>query len=123
MITENEKMEHEYTHQFEQYLQEQHSKKHVCVNDVKNDLSDDKHDVNDNISERVRRCFDGWNIVKDLLNQGKSVVTSHPDIENNHLFVIESNHKAFLIQNKGKENVRLRELTEAEYKIADTIYA
>lgn len=115
MPIENEKMEHEYTHQFEQYLQEQFCKKNV--NDVKNDVINTRH-VNDVINQHM----DGHNIVKDLVSQGKAVVTSHPQIENNHLFVIDPDYKAYLIRNESQENVRLRELTEDEYKIAETIY-
>jgi len=63
-----------------------------------------------------------WNIPRDLLAQGKSVITSHEKIENNHLFVIEPNGQAYLIRNKGKENVKLRELTPDEYQIARAIY-
>lgn len=115
MSSENEKMEHEYNHAFEQYLQEQFYKKNVI--DVKNDVIKTRH-ANDVINQHM----DGHNIVKDLVSQGKAVVTSHPLIENNHLFVIEKDHTAFLIQNVSKENVKLRELTEAEYQIARAIY-
>jgi len=74
------------------------------------------------ISDVINQHMDGHNIVKDLVSQGKAVVTSHPQIENNHLFVIEPNGQAFLIRVKYKENVRLRELTPNEYQIARTIY-
>lgn len=117
MATENEKMEHEYTHQFDQYMQEQFYQKNKCMKDAKNNLKDNKH-----ICDIIHECVDGWNVVKDLVSQGQSVVTSHSQIENNHFFVIEKDLKIFLIRNDGKENVRLRELTEDEYRIARTIY-
>lgn len=114
MPIENEKMEHEYNPQFEQYLQEQFYKK--SVNDAKNDVINTRH-VNDVINQHM----DGYNIVKDLIKQGKSVVTSHEKIADNHLFVIEKDYTAYLIQNESKENVKIRELTEDEYKIAKSI--
>jgi len=63
-----------------------------------------------------------WNIPRDLLAQGKSVITSHEKIADNHLFVIEPSGQSYLIRVEYKENVRLRELTPNEYQIARTIY-
>jgi len=69
------------------------------------------------ICDKINKCVENWNIVKDLLKKGKAVVTSHPQIENDHLFVIEPNGQAYLIHIEGKENVKERELTPDECKI------
>ena len=109
--SENEKMEHEYNHKLEVSLHEQFNKS-------VNDLNDTKPDILDYLAN-------GENfkdIPKELLASGKSVIASHPQIENNHLFVIDADYKAFLIRVEYKENVRLRELTPNEYQIARTIY-
>lgn len=101
------KTDYEYNHNFDIYLQEQFSKNNGTKSDVMEYLSNDENFKN---------------IPKELLEQGKSVVTSHPDIANNQLFIIEPNYKAYLICVEYKKNIRERELTEDEYNIIFSVY-
>ena len=105
--SENEKMEQQYNHKLEVSLHEQFNK---SVNDL--------NDKNTYIMDYLSNADNFKNIPKELLAEGKSVIDSHPQIANGQLYVIEPNGKAFLIQVKHKENVRERQLTEDEYKIA-----
>ena len=109
--SENEKMEHEYNHKLEVSLHEQFNK---SVNDF--------NDKNTNIMDYLSDENNFKNIPNELLAEGKSVIDNHPQIANGQLYVIEPNGQAFLIQVEHKENVKERELTEDEYKIAKTIY-
>ncbi len=77
---------------------------------------------NEKIMDFLSNSENFKDIPKELLAQGKSVIDNHSDIANGQLYVIEPNGQAFLIHIEGKENVKERELTEDEYKIAKTIY-
>lgn len=112
--SENEKMEHEYNHRLEQYLHKNFNENHISVNDLK--------DKNTDVMDFLANADNFKNIPKELLAEGKSVIDNHPQIANGQLYVIEPNGQAFLIHIEGKENVKERELTEDEYKIAKTIY-
>lgn len=57
-------------------------------------------------------------IPKELLAQGKSVIDNHPKIANGQYYIITPERKAFFIRVEYKENVRERELTPDEYRIA-----
>lgn len=104
---ENEKMEHEYNHRLEVSLHEQFNK---SVNDL--------NDNNTDIMDYLGNDENFKNIPKELLDNGKSVIDNHPQIANGQLYVIEPNGQAFLIHIEHKENIKERELTEDEYKIA-----
>lgn len=83
-----------------------------------NDLNKEKTDIMDYLGN----ADNFKNIQNELLAEGKSVIENHPDVANGQYYIIEPNGKAFLIHIEGKENVKERELTEDEYKIAKTIY-
>lgn len=83
-----------------------------------NDLNKEKTDIMDYLGN----ADNFKNIQNELLAEGKSVIDNHPDVANGQYYIIEPNGKAFLIHIDGKENVKERELTEDEYKIAKTIY-
>lgn len=108
--SENEKMEHEYNHSLEQHLHENFNENHISVNDF--------NDKNTDIIDYLANGDNFKDIPKELLEEGKSVIDNHPDIANNQLFVIEPNGQAFLIRVEYKENIKERELTENEYRIA-----
>lgn len=82
-----------------------------------NDLNDKNTDVIDFLSNSENFK----NIPKELLEEGKSVIDNHPDIADGQLFVIQPDRKAYLIRVEDKENIKERELTEDEYKIAGFI--
>lgn len=82
----------------------------------------DFNDKNTEIMDYLSNSENFKNIPKELLEEGKSVIDNHPDVANGQYYIIEPNGKAFLIHIEGKENVKERELTEDEYKIAKTIY-
>lgn len=83
-----------------------------------NDLNKEKTDIMDYLGN----ADNFKNIQNELLAEGKSVIDNHPDVANGQYYIIEPNGQAFLIHIEGKENVKERELTEDEYKIAKTIY-
>lgn len=83
-----------------------------------NDFNKEKNDIMDYLGN----ADNFKNIAKELLLKGKSVIDNNPQIANGQLYVIEPNGQAFLIHIEDKENVKERELTEDEYKIAKTIY-
>lgn len=73
---------------------------------------------NENIIDFLSNSENFKDIPKELLAQGKSVIENRPDIENGQYYIITPEHKAFLIRVEYKENIKERELTEDEYKIA-----
>ena len=104
--SENEKMEHQYNHRLEQNFNENRTSV--------NDLNDKTIDIMDYLSDENNFK----NIPKELLDNGKSVIDAHPQIANNQLFIIEPDRRAFIIRVENKENIKERELTPDEYKIA-----
>ncbi len=79
-----------------------------------NNLNDKNTDIMDYLSDENNFK----NIPKELLDNGKSVIDNHPQIANGQYYMITPERKAFLIRVEYKENIKERELTEDEHKIA-----
>lgn len=60
-------------------------------------------------------------VPKELLKEGKSVIDAHPQIANGQFYVIEPSGQAYLIRVEYQKNIKERELTADEYKIAGLI--
>ena len=108
--SENEKMEHEYSHRLEQYLHKNFNENRTSVNDL--------NDKNTDVMDFLANADNFKNIPNELLAEGKSVIDNHPQIANGQLYVIEPSGQAYLIQVEYQKNIKERELTEDESKIA-----
>ena len=108
--SENEKMEHQYNHRLEQYLHKNFNENRTSVNDL--------NDKNTDVMDFLANADNFKNIPNELLAEGKSVIDNHPQIANNQLFIIEPSGQAYVIRVEYQKNIKERELTADEYKIA-----